>query len=58
MRDAIIAVIAIMILLFTAGCAPLIIGSAAGLVVANHENHRNWCQYHYDNPHCWGKQVR
>jgi hypothetical protein len=34
-------------------CAPLVIGTAAGLFVARHENHRNWCIQYYGNPHCF-----
>lgn len=48
----------VLLLAALGGCAPLIIGTAAGLALAHHENHRNFCIYHYGNPDCWGRPRR
>lgn len=41
------------LLLLSSGCAPLVVGVAAGLAISEHERHRDWCMQYYGNPHCY-----
>ncbi len=49
-------VIVLLALLLLGGCAPILVGAAAGLVVSHHE--RYWCDRHYGNPHCDRRYMR